>query len=129
MQGKEFPVTIENVVSETMRMKNEGYRLVSMTCRQTGDGEAEIIYHFDRDLSLVHLRMSGVDLKQNVPSISGVFFAAIIGENEMRDQYDITFDGLALDFNRSLLLDEEISAVTVPMVNNVKIDPKEGGAE
>lgn len=127
MIGKESPVTIDNVVSEVMHMKNDGYRLVSMTCRQTGEGEVEILYHFDKDLEFAHLRMSGVKSADPVPSISGVYFAAIIGENEMRDQYDLSFEGLALDFNRTLLLDKEVSEVTVPMVNNVKIDLKEEG--
>lgn len=121
MIGTEYAVTPETIVSEAMKMKTNGYRLMSMTCNQVEGDDAYIIYHFDRSLEIVHLRMD-IKLNKPVPSISGVYFAAILGENEMRDQFALVFDGLVLDFNRTLLLDEEVAQV--PLVNNVKIVDK-----
>jgi ech hydrogenase subunit D len=46
-----------------------------------------------------------------VPSISGIYFCALLVENEMQDLFDVRFEGLALDFNRTLLLSEETKKV------------------
>ncbi|WP_022661458.1 NADH-quinone oxidoreductase subunit C [Paucidesulfovibrio longus] len=118
MKGKEIAVTRDNLVSEVMNMKNEGYRLVTMTTALTGEDAVDVLYHFDKELEVVHLRLPA-QLSQPVPSISGVYFCALLAENELQDLFGMKFAGLVLDFNRTLYLDEEIT--TVPLVNNVKV--------
>jgi Ni,Fe-hydrogenase III component G len=113
-------VTKETVANEILMLKNDGYRLVAMSCTEVDDDTVDILYHMDKDLELVNLRMMAEKAKP-VPSISGIYFCAMLSENEMRDQFALDFDGLVLDFNRSLLLDEEISTTQVPLTNNVKI--------
>lgn len=113
-------VTKETVASEVLKLKNDGYRIVTMSCTELDEDHVDILYHFDKDLELVHLRMKHKKAEP-VPSISGILFAALLVENEMRDQFALEFDGLVLDFNRSLYLDEEISSVQVPLVSNCKI--------
>jgi len=111
-------VTQETVASEVLKLKNEGYRFVTMSCTELDADFVDILYHFDKDLTLANLRMKQPkDAK--VPSISGILFAALLVENEMRDLFGLEFEGLVLDFNRTLYLDEEITEV--PMVSNVKI--------
>jgi Ni,Fe-hydrogenase III component G len=120
MQGKVIDVTPDTVVGEVMNMKNDGQRLVTFSTYQEGD-RIGILYHFDKDLENTHLRMV-VDMDKPIPSVSGVYFAALLVENEIRDQWNVEFDGLVLDFNRTLLLDPEVTQV--PLVSNVKIEPK-----
>ena len=48
-----------------------------------------------------------VPLGQAVPSISDIYFCALLVENESRDQYGITWDGLILDFQGSLYLEKD----------------------
>jgi Ni,Fe-hydrogenase III component G len=120
MQGKVIDVTPDTVVGEVMNMKNDGQRLVTFSTYQEGD-RIGILYHFDKDLENTHLRMV-VDMDKPIPSVSGVYFAAMLVENEIRDQWNVEFDGLVLDFNRTLLLDPEVTQV--PLVSNVKIEPK-----
>ncbi len=43
-----------------------------------------------------------------MPSISPVYFAAFLIENEIEDQFGIKFDGLVLDFGGTLYLEEEV---------------------
>jgi len=111
-------VTQDTVASEVLKLKNEGYRLVTMSCTELDADNVDILYHFDKDLTLANLRMTQPK-KDTVPSISGILFAALLVENEMQDMFGLKFEGLVLDFNRTLYLDEEITEV--PMVSNCKI--------
>ncbi len=121
MKGKVIEVTIDNIVGEVMNMKNDGQRFVTFSTYQEAEGKLGILYHFDKDLEDTHLRLV-VDMDKPIPSVSGVFFGALLVENEIRDQWDVEFDGLVLDFNRTLYLDPEVTQV--PLVSNVKIEPK-----
>ena len=121
MKGKVIDVTLDTVVGEVMNMKNDGQRLVTFSTYQEAEKKIGILYHFDKDLEATHLRLVA-DMDKPIPSVSGVYFAALLVENEIRDQWDVKFDGLVLDFNRSLYLDPEVTQV--PLVSNVKIEPK-----
>ncbi|MBG0789035.1 MAG: NADH-quinone oxidoreductase subunit C [Desulfovibrionaceae bacterium] len=121
MKGIIKDVTFDTVVGEVMHMKNDGQRLVTLSTYQAGEGKMGILYHFDKELETTHLRLVA-DMDKPIPSVSGVYFSAMLVENEIRDQWDVEFDGLVLDFNRTLLLDPEVTQV--PLASNVKIAPK-----
>lgn len=107
MENKTKPVTLETVVGEVTKIKAEGYRLITMTCVDIDEEHVELLYHFDKELQDIHLRMSAAK-KTPVPSISPVYFAAFLIENEIEDQFGIKFDGLVLDFGGTLYLEEEV---------------------
>ncbi len=94
------------VVSKTVDMKKDGYRFVTMSCVELDADTVDILYHFDRDLHLKHLRLT-IQKKEAVPSVSLVYFAAFLVENEIQDQFGIRFDGLVLDYERTLYLEKE----------------------
>ena len=50
-----------------------------------------------------------------LPSITAVYSAAFLGENELQDLFAVRFENLALDFQRTLYLEEEIT--TIPFCN------------
>ena len=100
-------VTLETVVAEVTKIKEEGYRIVTMTAVDLDEENIDLMYHFDKDLEQRHLRMT-VAKKSPVPSISGVYFAAFLIENEIEDQFGTKFDGLVLDFGGTLYLEEEV---------------------
>ncbi|WP_147822338.1 NADH-quinone oxidoreductase subunit C [Salidesulfovibrio onnuriiensis] len=122
MIPNEHSVSAESLISEVMRKKNEGYRFVTMSSVGLEDGTTDVLYHFDKDMELAHLRFN-LPAGEKVPSVSGVYFAALLAENELRDLAGLEFDGLVLDYNRTLLLDPSVE--TVPLVNNVKIVKKQ----
>ena len=101
-------ITPETVVGEVQALKNKGYRFVTMTCLDLDADTCEIMYHFDKDLELVHLRMTGIAKGSTVPSISQQLFAAFLVENEIRDQYGLCFEGLVLDFGGTLYLEDDV---------------------
>lgn len=93
---------------EVAKLKGEGYRFVTMTCVDLDAEHVDLIYSFDRDLEMVHYRMRQAK-SQPAPSISGVLFTAFLVENEIQDQFGICFDGLVLNFENYLYLEEEVA--------------------
>lgn len=100
-------ITPDQVVGACARMKAEGYRFVTMTCTAIDKNSFEILYHFDKNLDLSTLRLTTTK-DSPVHSITAVYFAAFLVENEIQDLFGLRFPGLALDYNRTLFLDEEI---------------------
>ena len=114
-------VTLETVVNEVRQKKDEGWRLVALSGAMVDDEQIDILYHFDKDLVLSHFRLR-VPRETPLPSVSGVYFAALLGENELQDLFAVKFENLALDFNRTLYLEEEITEI--PFCNNLKVMQK-----
>jgi ech hydrogenase subunit D len=85
------------LAAEVLALKNKGCRFVTMSCVDLGDS-FDLLYHFDLDLKMTHLRLNVPKADKVVPSISGIYFAALVIENETRDHFGIIFDGVALDF-------------------------------
>ncbi len=107
MKEEVISVTPDTVLNETVDMKRSGYRFVTMSCVELDADTVDILYHFDKDLVLKHLRLT-IPKKEAAPSISPVYFAAFLVENEIQDQFGIRFDGLVLDYDRTLYLEEEV---------------------
>lgn len=102
------PITADAILGEAKALFDQDYRLITYSVVDLGDGNVDVIYHFDKDLEMKHYRLTHPK-DQPIPSITPVYFAALLIENEARDQFDLSFDGLVLDFNRTLYLDEEIT--------------------
>ena len=100
-----LPVGIDNLLGETAGIKVAGHRFVTMSCTALDEDHFDILYHFDQGLELKHLRLT-VSRDTAVPSISPLYFAAFLVENEIQDLFGIRFKGLAIDYKRTLYLDE-----------------------
>jgi len=105
------PVTPDHLLEQVAACKPMGYRFVTMSCVDVG-GAFDIIYHFDKDYTLRNLRMR-IEDGQSIPSISSVYFAAALVENEIKDLFGLSFTGLALDYEGRFILSE--GAPTAPM--------------
>lgn len=98
------PVTRDHLLEQVAARKPLGYRFVTITCVDVG-GSFDLIYHFDKDYELGNLRLR-VGADEPVPSISSVFFAAALVENEIKDLFGLSFSGLALDYEGRFILSE-----------------------
>jgi ech hydrogenase subunit D len=96
-------------------LKNKGYRLVTLTCSALGDAH-DVLYHFDKDYELRHLRVR-IPRGETLPSITGLFFAAVLVENEIQDLFGLTVTGMVVDFKGRFLLSE--GAPVAPLNKNV----------
>lgn len=101
-----IPVAIERLIPETTRLKSEGYRLVTLTCSVLPEETFQIIYTFDREYEMVHLS-ANIPGGREVPSLSPVFWAAFLVENEIQDLFGLRFQALAIDYQRTLYLEDQ----------------------
>ena len=101
------PASLDTLIGEAAKIKVESYRFVTITCVELSENKFDLLYHFDRDFQLKHMRLI-VAGEQCVPSITPVYFAAFLVENEIQDLFGIHFDRLAIDYERSLYLDPEV---------------------
>jgi ech hydrogenase subunit D len=99
-------ISPESLVGEIAKAKYEGYRFVTMTCVELSADTVEVIYHFDRNFTLKNYRMM-VPKNADIPSVSHVFMAAFLVENEIQDMFHLKFNGLIIDFNRTLYFDDD----------------------
>ena len=111
------PVTAETLISQVANKLQQGCRFVTMTCL-SAEGGCDILYHFDKNYQLSSLRLHVVE-GDSVPSITGQYLAAVLAENEIRDFFGLSFQGIAIDFKGRLLLTED--APRTPLSKNYGI--------
>ena len=99
-------ITPEILRNEVQARKDAGQRFVTMSCVELDADTVEIFYHFDKELELEHLKLA-TPKTITLPSISGIYFAAFLIENEIKDQFGLDFDGLVLDFGGTLYQEKE----------------------
>jgi ech hydrogenase subunit D len=119
-------VGADTLLGVSAKMKAEGYRFVTMSCMVADEDNFEILYHFDKELRLKHLRLT-VSRDTTVSSISAVYFAAFLVENEIQDLFGIRFTGLAVDYERTLYLEEEMH--TTPFCKYAVTESRSGSAQ
>ena len=107
MLGEVISVSLDDIIEKVARKKVEGYRFVTMSCAELDENTIDILYHLDKDLKLINFRLT-VPRNAAVASISPVYFAAFLVENEMQDLFEIRFTGLVIDYERTLYLEEEV---------------------
>jgi ech hydrogenase subunit D len=100
-------ISPDALLGEAAFLKATGHRLVTISCVNINPEEVDLLYHFDKDLSLCHLRLT-LQRKAPVPSLSSLYMSAFLVENEIQDLFDIRFQGLIIDYDRTLYLSPDI---------------------
>lgn len=99
-------ITSDQILGEISKAKLEGYRFVTASCADNGDDTIDMIYHFDRDYKMLNFKVT-VKKGEEVPSISKVFFCALLVENEMKELFGLNITGIVVDYGGHMLLSEE----------------------
>ncbi len=99
-------LTPDRIITQTRILKDEGFRFVTMSSTDLGDRIC-VLYHLDKDLQLINLKVE-VPKGTKIPSICSVYASAVLIENEIKEHFGVEFDGLSLDFQGMLYLDEEV---------------------
>ncbi|HWQ93754.1 MAG TPA: NADH-quinone oxidoreductase subunit C [Clostridia bacterium] len=94
------PVTAAALVEQTRGLKQAGWRLVQISATRLPEG-VELTYSFDLESRLSNLRLLAAATDQ-VPSISSVFWCAVLYENEIHDLFGLQIEGIAVDFKGNL---------------------------
>jgi len=118
-------ITAEGLNALAREKFDAGYRLLTLSCVDLGEAGFDILYHFDKNLHLENYRLA-VPRGQTVPSISGIYFCALLVENEIRDQFGVCFDGIVLDFGGTLYLEDEVRTSPFCKYSVAQTKPSEG---
>lgn len=97
-------VTAAALVESATRLRSEGWRLITASCVRRPGGTFTVLYHFERDERLRHLRVEVVG-GEAVPSIGGVYGGAFLVENEMIELQGLAVSDLAVDYGGRLYRD------------------------
>ena len=107
-------VTFDTLKSEVQQLFDDGWRLVTLSAVDLKDEGQQILYHFDKDFKEINLRLA-FSKGTEIPTISGIYFAAVLVENEIRDMFDIHFSDLPLDYSGTFYMEGEV--IKGPMCN------------
>jgi len=82
-------------------LRRQNYRLVQIGAARLAD-QMELIYSFDLERRLVHLRLHVAMAGAEVPSITPIYWGAFLYENELHDLFNLKVNGIAVDFEGNL---------------------------
>jgi NADH:ubiquinone oxidoreductase subunit C len=99
-----IPVTTETLLAKVGEFFLQKYRLVTISCTDLGE-YIDVLYHFDKNYEITNLRLR-LERNQPVPSISSIYFSAVIVENEIKDLFGVPVEGLVLDYEGKMMLAE-----------------------
>lgn len=83
------------LLAETLRMKNNGYRLVAISC--TNKNGMELSYSFDKKYDFLNLRLN-INYEVSIESISCIYPYAFLYENEIKELFGVNITGISTDF-------------------------------
>ncbi len=113
----------DQLLGITQTMMYEKYRFVTATCVDNGNDTLDVYYHFDKDFKLTNYKLT-VKKDEEVPSISRIYFCALLVENEMKELFGLKVTNLTIDYEGHLLLSD--GAPDNPMARNQIIIVKKG---
>jgi ech hydrogenase subunit D len=116
-------IGVEDLINRVHAFHDDGYRLVQISCAAEGEG-FQITYSFDRDLILTHLRIY-VPSDNPIPSISRIYLASFVYENEIADLFGIAFTGIAIDYKGTFIRTSVPHPFGASQVSVVKKKPEE----
>ena len=87
------------LLSETQKMKNQGFRLAQVCATKPVSNPENLIllYSFANEEQLKSLRIT-LEQDEKIESISGLYPYAFIYENEMKDLFGVKVEDINLDF-------------------------------
>lgn len=92
-------ITPGELVANALHLKNDGYRLVAISCTTTD--ALEVTYSFDKEYDFVNLRLV-VDTETEIDSISTIYSYAFLYENEIKELFGAKITNIAVDFKDKL---------------------------
>lgn len=90
-------LSADQIHADALSRQEDGWRYVQLLAVNE-DESVKLVYSYMKDGVLDNIVVKGTPHGGNVSSISDIFFEAFVCENEIHDLFDITFDGLVLDF-------------------------------
>jgi ech hydrogenase subunit D len=94
-------ISVDALVAKVQALHKQGYRLVQISATRLPD-RLELTYSFALEGQIAQFRMHLTEETPRVPSISSIYWCAFLYENEMHDLFNLTVEGMAVDFKGTL---------------------------
>jgi ech hydrogenase subunit D len=91
-----LPIELERLLTEVDILRSAGWRLIQVLCVSSTEGW-ELSYSFGLDLSMLSLRFR-VGPSDDVPSVTALYPAAFLYENEIRDLFGLRIERIRGDW-------------------------------
>jgi Ni,Fe-hydrogenase III component G len=98
----EKQITQDSLLAEVQELMDKGFRFIVIDVFETEDA-FDLRYQFGKEYDVVSLRMS-VAKDAKIPSISPMFFSALLIENENQDLFGLKYTDLVLDYGGRLYI-------------------------
>lgn len=105
-----IPLELSELRRQAAVMKADGWRFIQTHAVNT-DAGIDLYYSFMKDGHALNYRVQGVTKDMPVPSITDLFLAAFVFENEARELFGVDMRDIALDFQGGMYA----PAITEPM--------------
>lgn len=104
-------IPLADLHREAAVKKAEGWRFIQTHAVNTDSG-IDLYYSFMKDGRIENLKVAGVIKDQPVPSITDMFLAAFVFENEARELFGVDMRDIAIDFAGALYAPAEAEPMT-----------------
>ena len=94
-------IEISNLLTEVDVLRNANWRLVQILCVSSPEGD-ELSYSFGQGLAMKSLRFRAAP-GSSVPSITALYSAAFLYENEIRELFGLQIDRIRADWEGHVL--------------------------
>jgi ech hydrogenase subunit D len=91
-------ITVEVLLEKVRALRERDCRLVQISATRLPE-HLELTYSYETDGPLLNLRLHVPAEGAKVPSISSFYWCAFLYENEMHDLFNLTVEGMAVDFH------------------------------
>ncbi|MBM3291174.1 hypothetical protein FJY84_00685 [Candidatus Bathyarchaeota archaeon] len=109
---KTTPSEISLVINE---LKSQNVRFLTITALDQ-DESIELVYHFEKGIDVINLHLKSLK-KDVIPSITSVFPAAFIAENELQDLFKLKISGINVDLGgKSIKVEDSPTTLLKPAV-------------
>lgn len=93
------PLALDQLLDTCKEYKEKGYRLDQLLPKLERDDTITMIYTFVMGEEIVNFKIGGIIKNETVvPSVTELFIAAFVFENEAHELYGVNIEGNVLDF-------------------------------
>lgn len=92
-------IPLDKLIDTCRERKDEGYRLAQLCPKLERDDSITLIYTFIKESEMINYKVSGIKKGvTEVPSVTELFIAAFVFENEAHDLFGVNVVGNLIDF-------------------------------
>lgn len=123
-------IPLDKLIDTCKERKNEGYRLAQLCPKLERDDSITLIYTFVKESEMINYKVSGIKKGvTEVPSVTELFIAAFVFENEAHDLFGVNVVGNLIDFQGKFYSFAEGVEVPMTIVTPAQLAAREKAAK